>query len=251
MKIFITGASSGIGEALARRYASRGDTLGLLARREDQLRTLQASLGVPCEIYPADVRDLKAVKAAAEAFMAKHGVPDVVIGNAGVSHGTLTEHEDDVDVFRRILDINVNGLVNTFHPFIAPMRARGSGTLVGIASVAGIRGLPGATAYSASKAAAVSYLEGLRLEMRRSGVKVAAILPGFIATPMTAANPYPMPFIISAEDAARRIARAIDAGRSYAIIPWQMAIVGRVLRVLPNALYDRAMRKMGRKPRKG
>ena len=251
MKVFLTGASSGIGEALARHYAGRGATLGLFARRADLLQKLRDSLGVPAETYAGDVRDIQSLKSAAADFIAKHGVPDLVIGNAGISHGTLTEHEEDAAVFRDVLDVNVVGLVNTFHPFIVPMRTRGSGTLAGIASVAGIRGLPGASAYSASKAAAVSYLEALRLEMKRSGVKVAAILPGFIATPMTAANPYPMPFIISAEDAARRIARAIDAGKSYAIIPWQMAIVGRVLRVLPNALYDRAMRGMGRKPRKG
>ena len=130
MKVFLTGASSGIGEALARFYAAKGATLGLLARREEHLRGLQSSLGVPVEIYPADVRELKAVRAAGEAFIAKHGVPDIVIANAGVSHGTLTEHEDDVEVFRKIMDINVNGLVNTFHPFIAPMRSRGSGSLV-------------------------------------------------------------------------------------------------------------------------
>ena len=250
MKVFLTGASSGIGEALARHYASRGATLGLFARRADLLRKLKDSLGVPAETYEGDVRDIASLKRSAADFIAKHGAPDLVIGNAGISHGTLTEHEEDAAVFRDVLDVNVVGLVNTFHPFIEPMRARGQGTLAGIASVAGIRGLPGASAYSASKAAAISYLEALRLEMKRSGVKVAAILPGFIATPMTASNPYPMPFIISADDAARRIARAIDAGKSYAIIPWQMAIVGRVLRVLPNTLYDRAMRGMGRKPRK-
>lgn len=250
MKVFLTGASSGIGEALARHYASRGATLGLFARRADLLRNLKDSLGVPAETYEGDVRDIASLKRAAADFISKHGAPDLVIGNAGISHGTLTEHEEDAAVFRDVLDVNVVGLVNTFHPFIEPMRARGQGTLAGIASVAGIRGLPGASAYSASKAAAISYLEALRLEMKRSGVKVSAILPGFIATPMTASNPYPMPFIITADDAARRIARAIDAGKSYAIIPWQMAIVGRVLRVLPNALYDRAMRGMGRKPRK-
>ncbi|MGZ5038386.1 MAG: SDR family oxidoreductase [Usitatibacter sp.] len=250
MKVFLTGASSGIGEALARHYASRGATLGLAARRGAELRRLQASLASPCEIYECDVRDIKALRTAAADFMARHGTPDVVIANAGVSFGTLTEHEEDAATFREVLDINVLGIVHTFHPFIAPMRARGSGTLAGIASVAGIRGLPGASAYSASKAAAISYLEALRLEMRRSGVKVSTICPGFIATPMTAKNPYPMPFIIGAEDAARRIARAIDARKSYAIIPWQMAIVGRILKILPTALFDRLMAKAGRKPRK-
>ena len=250
MKVFLTGASSGIGEALARHYAQRGATLGLVARRAELLRNLKASLPVAVEAYECDVRDLPALKRSAEDFIARHGVPDIVIGNAGVSFGTLTESEKDAATFREILEINVLGLVHTFHPFAAPMRARGAGSLVGIASVAGFRGLPGASAYSASKAAAIRYLEALRVELRGSGVKVTTICPGFIATAMTAKNPYPMPFIIEADDAARRIARAIDAGKSYAIIPWQMAIVGRILGVLPNAVYDRLMAGRGRKPRK-
>jgi short-subunit dehydrogenase len=251
MKVFLTGASSGIGEALARHYAGRGATLGLVARRGELLQRLKASLEVPTEIYERDVRDIAALKSAAADFQAKHGVPDLVIANAGVSFGTLTQHEEDAATFREVHDINVMGLVHTFHPFIEGMRARGRGTLAGIASVAGVRGLPGASAYSSSKAAAINYLEALRLEMRRSGVKVSTICPGFIATPMTAKNPYPMPFIIGADDAARRIARAIDAGRSYAIVPWQMAIVGRVMKILPTAIYDRLMSNAGRKPRKG
>jgi NAD(P)-dependent dehydrogenase (short-subunit alcohol dehydrogenase family) len=251
MKVFLTGASSGIGEALARFYAAPGATLGLVARREDFLHKLKASLPGTVEAYAVDVRDLAAVKAAAEAFIAKHGVPDVVIGNAGVSHGTLTEFEGDVDVFRQIMDTNVNGVVNTFHPFIAPMKARGSGSLVGIASVAGFRGLPGASAYSASKAATISYCEALRVEVKRHGVRVTTICPGYIATPMTEKNPYPMPFIIPADDFARRCAREIAAGASLAVIPWQMAIVGRIFRCIPNFLYDRMMAKAGRKPRKG
>ena len=250
MKVFLTGASSGIGEALARHYAGRGATLGLFARRAGLLRSLQASLPGDHEVYEGDVRDIGALKSAAADFIAKHGVPDLVIANAGISHGTLTEHAEDAATFREVLDVNVLGLVHTFHPFIEGMRARGSGALAGIASVAGVRGLPGTSAYSASKAAAINYLEALRVEMRRSGVAVSAICPGFIATPMTAKNPYPMPFIISAEDAARRIANAIGARKGYAIIPWQMAIVGRILKILPTALYDRVMANQGRKPRK-
>jgi short-subunit dehydrogenase len=249
MKIFLTGASSGIGEALARFYAGRGDTLGLVARREDFLKGLKSALPVPIEIYPCDVRDLPAMKAAAADFIAKHGVPDIVIANAGVSHGTLTEFEGDVDMYQQIMDINMMGLVKTFHPFIAPMRSRGSGSLVGIASVAGFRGLPGASAYSASKAAAIRYCEALRVEMRRTGVQVTTICPGYISTPMTEGNPYPMPFIIPAEEFARRCAREVDAKASLAVIPWQMAIVGRLLTNLPNFLYDAALSRAGRKPR--
>jgi short-subunit dehydrogenase len=183
-------------------------------------------------------------------FIARHGAPDVVIANAGVSHGTVTEMPEDANTFREIMDINVLGIVHTFQPFIEAMRARGSGSLVGIASVAGIRGIPGAGAYSASKAAAVRYLEALRVEMRGSGVKVTTILPGYVATEMTRRNPYPMPFIINADDAARRFARVIAAGRAEAIVPWQMAIVGPILAALPNALYDALAAKAGRKPRK-
>lgn len=250
VKVFLTGASSGIGEALARHYAARGATLGLVARRAGLLETLAASLPAGADTYVADVTDLGAMKAAAADFIARHGVPDLVIANAGVSHGTLTEHAEDVDAFRRILDINVVGMVGTFHPFLAPMRQAGRGTLAGVASVAGYRGLPGSGAYSASKAAAIRYLESLRVELRGSGVRVATVCPGYIATPMTARNPFPMPFIITADDFARRFARALDGGKTYAVIPWPMAIVARLLAVLPNALFDATFSRSGRKPRR-
>jgi short-subunit dehydrogenase len=250
MNVFLTGASSGIGEALARHYAARGARLGLVARRADLLDSLAQSLPSGAQTYTADVRDLGALKAAAADFLAKHGTPDLVIANAGVSHGTLTEHAGDAEVFRQILDINVVGMVNTFHPFVAAMRHAGRGTLAGIASVAGYRGLPGAGAYSASKAAAIKYLESLRVEMRGTGVRVATICPGYIATPMTEKNPYPMPFIIPADEFARRFARALDAGKDYAVIPWQMGLVAGLLTVLPNALFDAAFSRAGRKPRK-
>jgi short-subunit dehydrogenase len=250
MRVFLTGASSGIGEALARLYAARGARVGLVARRADLLESLARSLPDGADTYTADVRDLDALKAAAADFMAGHGPPDLVIANAGVSHGTLTEHAGDVDVFRQILEVNVTGMVNTFHPFVAPMRQAGRGTLAGVASVAGYRGLPGAGAYSASKAAAIRYLESLRVEMHGTGVRVATVCPGYIATPMTEKNPYPMPFILTAEEFARRFARALDAGRDYAVIPWQMGLVAKLLAVLPNPLFDAAFARAGRKPRK-
>ncbi|MBL0142106.1 MAG: SDR family oxidoreductase [Betaproteobacteria bacterium] len=250
MVVFLTGASSGIGEALARQYAARGATLGLVARRADLLDRLCQSLPSGAQTYVADVRDIGALQAAAADFVAKHGVPDLVIANAGISHGTITENAADIDVFRQILDINVIGMVNTFHPFVDAMRKAGRGKLVGVASVAGYRGLPGAGAYSASKAAAIRYCESLRVELRGSGVKVVTICPGYIATPMTAKNPYPMPFIITADDFARRFARAVEAGKDYAVIPWQMAIVARLLTVLPNFLFDATLARTGRKPRK-
>ena len=129
------------------------------------------------------------------------------------------------------------------------MREARRGRLAGIASVAGMRGIPGAGAYSASKAAAITYLEALRIELRPSGVKVVTVCPGYVATPMTAVNKYRMPFILPADVAARRIARVIDAGRRYAVVPWQMALVARAMKLLPNAVYDRLFKRAGRKPR--
>jgi short-subunit dehydrogenase len=250
VKVFLTGASSGLGEALARHYAAAGATLGLVARRGDRLQALVAGLGTRCETYACDVRDLPALRQAGADFTARHGTPDIVIANAGVSHGTLTELAEDAETFREIMDINVLGIVHAFQPFAAAMRARGSGSLVGIASVAGIRGLPGAGAYSASKAAAVRYLEALRVEMRGSGVHVTTISPGYVATEMTRRNPYPMPFILQPDDAARRFARVIAAGRTHAIVPWQMALVAPLLACLPNGIFDALAAKAGRKPRK-
>lgn len=247
--VFLTGASTGIGAALARHYAAQGATLGLVARRHDRLEALAAGLPGTHHVFAADVRDATAMRDAATAFMQRAGVPDIVIGNAGVSVGTLTAEAEDLPAFEAVLDINVTGLVRTFSPFIAPMRLRRSGALVGIASVAGIRGLPGAGAYSASKAAAISYLESLRVEMRGSGVRVQTICPGYIDTPMTERNPYPMPFLLSADQAAPRFARVIERGTSYAVVPWQMAIVATLLRLLPNAVFDATFAKAGRKPR--
>ena len=250
MKVFITGASSGIGEALAVYYAAQGATLGLVARRGDFLAGLNERLGGGHACYPLDVTDAQALHDAATDFMQRFGAPHVVIANAGVSAGTLTECEEDLGVFRRVMDTNVFGMAATFAPFIPAMKAAGGERrLAGIASVAGIRGLPGAEAYSASKAAAIAYLESLRLEMRPHGIRVVTIAPGYIETPMTAINPYKMPFLLPVDRAAERFAAAIARGASYTVIPWQMGIVAKLLRVLPNWLYDRLFTDAPRKPR--
>ena len=250
MKVFITGASSGIGEALAVYYAGKGATLGLAARRQERLAALSQRFGGGHACYTLDVADAPALHDAAGDFIARFGVPDIVIANAGVSAGTLSEYEEDLAVFRRIMDINVYGMAATFAPFIAAMKAAGGEKrLVGIASVAGIRGLPGAEAYSASKAAAIAYLESLRLEMRPCGIKVVTIAPGYIETPMTAVNPYNMPFLLPADKAAERFAAAIERGVTYTVIPWPMGVVAKILRVLPDWLYDRLFTSAPRKPR--
>jgi short-subunit dehydrogenase len=252
VKVFLTGASSGLGAALARRYAAQGAVLGLYARRLDPLQRLAAMLApASCSVYAGDVRDASSLRTAAHDFMVRYGAPDVVVANAGVSIGTLTAHEDDNDTFRTILDTNVLGMVHTFQPFMSAMVAEKHGKLVGVASIAGFRGLPGSGAYSASKAAAISYLESLRVELAGSGVDVVTLCPGYIATPMTERNPYPMPFLLSADEAARLTMRAISRGRRFYVFPWQMACVGTVLRALPRPVYDWAFARAPRKPRAG
>ena len=248
-KIFITGASSGIGESMARFYARQGAQLGLVARRADFLERLANELDPRPAIYALDVRDALALKQAAQDFIARFGVPDIVIANAGVSRGTLTEIEDDLKVFQEVFDINVMGMVNTFHAFLEPMKQQKQGTLVGIASVAGFRGIPGGGAYSASKAAAIKYCESLRVELRDEGVSVVTICPGYIKTPMTAVNKFKMPFLIDVDEAVVRFARAIEAKKSFTVIPWTMGLAARILRMVPNWLYDRVFSRMPRKPR--
>jgi short-subunit dehydrogenase len=253
-RVFITGASSGIGAALAQRYAEKGAMLGLVARRGEMLEQLRA--GLPHsgrhQIYALDVTDHAALATAAADFIGKTGGPDVVIANAGISRGTLTEHVEDLAVFERIIATNVLATVATFAPFIGGMKARADRRqcrLVGIGSIAGIRGLPGAGAYSASKAAVFSYCESLRVELRASGIKVVTIAPGYIDTPMTRANKFPMPFLMPADRFAAKAVEAIDAGASYAVIPWQMGVVAKLLRMLPNAVYDFAFSKAPHKTR--
>lgn len=250
MHVVITGASSGIGLALARHYLERGATVTACARRAELLARLAQDYPGRAYAVALDVRDAAALQRAARDVVARHGAPAIVIANAGVSHGTLTDDAADEEVFRDILDINVLGMVKTFQPFLAAMREARAGTLVGIASVAGFRGLAGSGAYSASKAAAIAYLESLRVELRGSGIKVVTLCPGYIRTPMTAANHFHMPFLIEADEAARRMARVIARGASFAVVPWQMALVGRALRWLPNWLYDLLLSRAPRKRRK-
>jgi short-subunit dehydrogenase len=232
VRVVITGASSGIGEALARHYAAQGATLGLFSRR-----------------HGVDVTDEAALAAAAQDFMRRHGVPDLVIANAGIASGTDGADAQDVSKLKRILDVNVIGLALTLAAFAPAMRQAGRGTLAGIASVAGFRGLAGNGAYCASKSAAITWMESLRAELHGSGVSVVCICPGYIDTPMTRVNRFRMPFLLDADEAARRIARAIAARRRLAVIPWQMALVSVLLRAMPGWLYDRIASRAPRKPK--
>ena len=251
--LFITGASSGIGQALALEWARRGGRLALVARRGDEMRAWVATQGWSPEraaVYVADARDMAAMTAAGRDCIAAQGLPDVVIANAGISVGVDLSIEDDLEVLRAVIETNNLGMAATFQPFIAPMRARRSGRLVGIASVAGIRGLPGHAAYSLSKAGVISLCESLRVECRPFGVRVVTIAPGYIDTPLTRGNSYSMPFLMPADKFARQALDAIAAGVGLRVIPWQMGMLARVLRILPDWIYDRAVAGRGRKARK-
>jgi NAD(P)-dependent dehydrogenase (short-subunit alcohol dehydrogenase family) len=252
--VFITGASSGIGQALALHYYRAGWKLALQARRTAVVADWAKAQGLdPARwaVYGADVVDAEAMAAAAAECLAAQGLPDTVVASAGISIGVDTAFAEDIPIFKQVMDANLYGTATTFQPFIAPMCARGSGRLVGVASVASVRGLAGHGAYCASKAGVVSYCESLRLECKPSGVKVVTIVPGYVATPLTAGNPYSMPFLMQPDAFAERCFAAIEAGDSYRVIPWQMGVVAKLMRLLPNSLYDKIFSGRSRKPRAG
>ncbi|MCX8521956.1 MAG: SDR family oxidoreductase [Rhodoferax sp.] len=250
--VFITGASSGIGQALALACYQQGYDLALVARRSELIAhwaTLHGLQSSRMRSYAADVTNRHSIAAAAAQCLEEQGVPDVVIANAGISIGMDSAVPTDIDVMAHIFATNTIGMAASFQPFIAAMRQRGSGRLVGIGSVAGIRGLPGHGAYCASKAAVHAYCESLRGELRGCGVKVVTLCPGYIDTPLTRQNRYAMPFLMPVEAFAQHALKAIEAGDSYRVIPWQMGWVIRLLRLLPNALFDLALHGRPRKHR--
>ncbi len=235
---WITGASSGIGWEMALVLAEHGWRLGLLARREDRLQDLARRVeaaGGAAVVLPADVGRREEVELAYQRLREQFGPPDWVIANAGIGRPTRIEpvNMDDIEATMRI---NLMGVVYTLSTALPDMLARRKGHLAAISSLAGYRGLPGESAYCASKAAINVYLDGLRIQLRGSGVRVTTICPGFILTPMTEHFPFHMPGLMDAPTAARRILRAIAAGKKVYNFPWHVHLLVKLSRWVPDAL---------------
>lgn len=247
MKAIITGASSGIGAALARELSRRGWSVALLARRGEMLEEVRKTLATPSVAVPCDVTDAAAVERAVLRAGSELGAPfDLAIANAGVGipgHATKFNLADAGQTIR----VNVIGMMNLFAAVIPSMVERRSGRFAGIASIAGLRGMPTAAPYSASKSAMQSFLEASRIELAPYGVGVTIVNPGFIATPMTEKNRFKMPFLMQPDDAARVIADGLERGKRVVEFPRPMSIMMRVMRHVPDALYDRMTKPYARR----
>jgi short-subunit dehydrogenase len=242
MRAIITGASSGIGAALARELSSRGWSLALLARRGDLLDELKSELKTPSVALPADVTDRDAVREAVQRGSAELGGDfDLAVANAGISVPTWST-KFNVDDAERIVRVNVVGMFYLFDAVIPAMLARGSGRFAGIASIAGLRGLPSASVYSASKAAMQAFLEASRVELQQRGVGVTIVNPGWVDTPIIEKYKGPVPFLVKADKAARIIADGLQRGAREIEFPLPMSLLMRTMRLVPNALYDRLLR---------
>ena len=217
--VVVTGTSSGIGRELAKTLAAEGCRVGLVARREAHLRELAAEIGAAACVAVADVRDPGSLAAAVTTIRGTFGPIDIAIANAGVDRPTRLDPVN-VDDVTEMFHVNVLGMVHTFAAVLPEMLARRSGRLVAVSSLAGYRGLPGESAYCASKAAVNSYMDGLRIHLRGTGVHTTTVCPGFVQTPMTAHHAFAMPGVMTAEVAAGRIVRAVKSGRKVCDFPW-------------------------------
>jgi short-subunit dehydrogenase len=242
--VWVTGASTGIGREIAVQLARRGCRVAASARSVDKLEALAAEHSgiVP---VPVDVTDPEAVALAHARIVAELGPVDLAVLNAGVWH-PMKASAYDAALVRQSMQVNYDGIANALQPLIESMVAARRGHIALVASVAGYRGLPMASAYAPTKAAVISLAEVLRLELSRHGIVVSIVNPGFVETPMTAVNEFPMPFILAADDAAARIIRGLEREKFEIAFPWQLVTMLKLLRILPNALYLRIAGLMAR-----
>lgn len=240
--IFLTGASSGIGEALALEMAKRGAKVGLLARRAEMLRVIADKIesnGGTARIFAVDITDAEATSRAAQNLRDEFGKIDILIANAGIGGNNNETRNFHADAVTKVINTNLIGAVNAVAAVLPQMIERKSGQLVAVSSLAGFRGLPKSAAYCASKAAMTAYFESVRLDVRRRGVFVTIVQPGFIKTPLTAGRESSMPFLMELDDAIPHFLSAIEKRRKFAAFPWQLATIVRLARILPAGLYDK------------
>ncbi len=232
---WVTGGSTGIGRELAIKLASQGVKVAVSARSADKLGALTREYSNLIAVS-VDVTDRAAVAAAHARISAELGGIDLAVLNAGVWY-PMSSSDYDVAKVAQSMDVNYMGIANALEPLIPGMLARGKGHLALVASVAGYRGLPQAVAYAPSKAAIISLAEVLRLELGRKGLTVSLVNPGFVDTPMTEVNTFPMPYIVDADDAAERILRGLKRGKFEIAFPWQLVAMLKMLRIMPNAIF--------------
>ena len=240
--VFLTGASSGIGEGLAIELAKRGAILGLLARREEMLKELAEiceAVGGKARYFAVDVVDAQAVADAAKLLRDEFGKIDILIANAGIGGNNKEARELQPEAVKKVIDINLIGAVNSVYAVLPDMLEKKSGQLVAISSLAGFRGLPKSAAYSASKAGMSAFFESVRLDVQHQGIAVTIIYPGFIRTPLTSGRAAKMPFLMELDDAIPLFIKAIERKKKFAAFPWQIATFVRLARAFPDAIYDR------------
>lgn len=239
--VFLTGASSGIGEALAIELAKKGAILGLLARREELLKSLAEkceSVGGKARIFACDVVDEEGVTDAAESLRKEFGKINILIANAGIAGPKHAKDLTTADV-RKVIDINFMGAVNAVTAVLPKMIEQKNGHLVAISSLAGFRGLPRSASYSASKGAMTNFFESVRLDVHSLGIDVTIIQPGFIKTPLTSGRENKMPFLMELDEAIPYFIRAIEKKKKFSAFPWQLATFVRLGRIFPAWLYDK------------
>ncbi len=249
--VVLTGACGGLGQALARELIGHGAAVALVGLHVPALNALAAQAPARTAVYTPDVADTAAMQAMAADWMVRQGTPDLVIANAGVAGGFDTAEADDLAVMRRMLEINLLGAATTFQPFVNAMRAQRRGALVGVASIAGWRGMPGNGAYCASKGGLIRYLESLRAELRGDAIVVSTVSPGYLRTALTAGNRFAMPGLMEPDDAARALLAAVARGQTHIVLPARIGWLSRLLNLLPDALHDRVLLGQPRKPRLG
>ena len=240
--VFLTGASSGIGEGLALALAKRGVVLGLVARRREMLDDIAdrcRKLGGTARVFAIDVTDEALVAEAADEIRSEFGRIDILIANAGIGGNDEETRSYRPLSVKKVIDINLLGAVNAVHAVVPQMVDRGSGHLVAISSLAGFRGLPKSAAYSASKAGMTAFFESLRLDLKHKGIDVTIIQPGFIKTPLTSGRKNKMPFLMELDDAIPLFIKAIENKKRFAAFPWQLATIVRAGKFMPAWLYDR------------